>query len=317
MMSKPYQAKIIEQLHIVINEQVASMAILECNKTVQTSMVWFAYEVDADSHNKYQMYYLHRLSCKKVSMELWKSCLKFRSFFTRSLWVTINQNPDQWNGSKLPVKFNQHTRTYLEIWTSQTGLQIWSWNRSHITQKARIICSSFRFPWASLVSDCSHLFQCHKKPPCSWIHQRLSCQGVLNLDTAVNYKFHQITIGWGQVLRLDGKKYTIDPDNPTAKRFNYTWWCRYTLGWISKEIVLTCALKTDRLEPSWGVEHVQNWRGRARHQRRRDHGEIPNICSKQSPTDSPASWSTIGWPTTWMLWQWTRAYEGQNAFKKC
>ena len=28
------------------------MAILECNKTVQTSMVWFAYEVDADSHNK-------------------------------------------------------------------------------------------------------------------------------------------------------------------------------------------------------------------------------------------------------------------------
>ena len=39
----------------------------------------------------------------------------------------------------------------------------------------------------------------------------------------------QITIGWGQVLRLDGKKFTLDPDNPTAKRFNYTWWCRYAL----------------------------------------------------------------------------------------
>ena len=165
MMSKPYQAKIIEQLHIVINEQVASMAILECNKTVQTSMVWFAYEVDADSHNKYQMYYLHRLSCKKVSMELWKSCLKFRSFFTRSLWVTINQNPDQWNGSKLPVKFNQHTRTYLEIWTSQTGLQIWSWNRSRIKQrKLELFVLLLGFPELPLYQTAHTYFNVTKSP---------------------------------------------------------------------------------------------------------------------------------------------------------
>ena len=127
-----------------------------------------------------------------------------------------------------------------------------------------------------------------------------------------NIQLRQMTIGWGQVLRLDGKKFTLDPDNPTAKRFNYTWWCRYALGQIFEE---ENVFKADRLQSSWGMEHVQNWDGRTGHQRGRDHGEIPNLCSKQSPTHSSTSWSTTGWSSAWLLRKRTRAYEGLDFIK--
>ena len=36
----------------------------------------------------------------------------------------------------------------------------------------------------------------------------------------------KVTRGWGQDLRLDVTKYSIDPDDPTATDWNVTWWCR-------------------------------------------------------------------------------------------
>ena len=41
----------------------------------------------------------------------------------------IESFSDQWNRSKLPVKFDQHPWPYLELWPSQACVQIWSWNR--------------------------------------------------------------------------------------------------------------------------------------------------------------------------------------------
>ena len=36
----------------------------------------------------------------------------------------------------------------------------------------------------------------------------------------------KVTRGWGQVIKLDGSLYSIDPDEPGDKSFNYTWFCR-------------------------------------------------------------------------------------------
>ena len=38
--------------------------------------------------------------------------------------------------------------------------------------------------------------------------------------------FSKVTRGWGQVIKLDGSLYSIDPDEPGDKSFNYTWFCR-------------------------------------------------------------------------------------------
>ena len=35
-----------------------------------------------------------------------------------------------------------------------------------------------------------------------------------------------MTRGWGQVIKLDGSLYSIDPDQPGDKNFNFTWFCR-------------------------------------------------------------------------------------------
>ena len=40
----------------------------------------------------------------------------------------------------------------------------------------------------------------------------------------------KVTRGWGQVLKLDGSKYSEDPDLPSDKSFNFTWWCRRVDG---------------------------------------------------------------------------------------
>lgn len=36
----------------------------------------------------------------------------------------------------------------------------------------------------------------------------------------------KVTRGWGQTVTLDGKEFSIDPDYPDDKNFNYTWFCR-------------------------------------------------------------------------------------------
>ena len=36
----------------------------------------------------------------------------------------------------------------------------------------------------------------------------------------------KVTRGWGQVLKLDGSKFSTDPDLPQDKVYNFTWWCR-------------------------------------------------------------------------------------------
>ena len=40
----------------------------------------------------------------------------------------------------------------------------------------------------------------------------------------------KVTRGWGQVIKLDGSKYSEDPDLPSDKSFNFTWWCRRVDG---------------------------------------------------------------------------------------
>ena len=36
----------------------------------------------------------------------------------------------------------------------------------------------------------------------------------------------KVTRGWGQVIRLDVTKFSIDPDDPSSRDWNVTWWCR-------------------------------------------------------------------------------------------
>ena len=36
----------------------------------------------------------------------------------------------------------------------------------------------------------------------------------------------KVTRGWGQVIRLDVTKFSIDPDSPSSRDWNVTWWCR-------------------------------------------------------------------------------------------
>ena len=36
----------------------------------------------------------------------------------------------------------------------------------------------------------------------------------------------KVTRGWGQVVRFDAQRYSLDPDNPGDNRFEYNWWCR-------------------------------------------------------------------------------------------
>ena len=52
---------------------------------------------------------------------------------------------------------------------------------------------------------------------------------VAKVALTLKHNINQVVIGWGQVLKLDAKKFSIDPDTPQEKRFNYTWWCRYNV----------------------------------------------------------------------------------------
>ena len=114
--------------------QVASMANLECNRTVKTMMVWFAYEVGS--------LFTTRIHCLHLTGWVdqrwqWNGGKVVRNSGFQSSWCRVcHQHKwlktiflDQRNCSKLHVKPDQHTWTHPELWPSQTSVQIWSWNR--------------------------------------------------------------------------------------------------------------------------------------------------------------------------------------------
>ena len=138
------------------------MAVLECNRTVQTTMVWFAYEVTVTTYCVYNINLLEWLDLGRLSnlcdaqVELtksgngmveklseiqvsfcnpWSSVIDFCNPWSSVIdfynpWSSVIESfSDQWNRSKLPVKFDQHPWPNLELWPSQTCVQIWSWNR--------------------------------------------------------------------------------------------------------------------------------------------------------------------------------------------
>ena len=55
----------------------------------------------------------------------------------------------------------------------------------------------------------------------------------------------KVTRGWGQVLKLDGRTFSIDPDDPSDKEFNFTWWCRRLDGPDGPEEFEPMLLDTD------------------------------------------------------------------------
>ena len=118
------------------------MALLECNRTVQTTMVWFAYEVTVTTYCVYNINLLEWLDLGRLSnlcdaqVELTKSgngmvekLSEIQVSFCNPWSSVIESFSDQWNRSKLPVKFDQHPWPNLELWPSQACVQIWSWNR--------------------------------------------------------------------------------------------------------------------------------------------------------------------------------------------
>ena len=53
-----------------------------------------------------------------------------------------------------------------------------------------------------------------------------SVSKVVLLVKSITFMISKVTRGWGQVIKLDGSLYSIDPDQPGDKSFNYTWFCR-------------------------------------------------------------------------------------------
>ena len=77
-----------------------------------------------------------------------------------------------------------------------------------------LIYCSLRFPRASFISDCPHIFQRHQKPSCSRIHQGLSSQGewIVLVRKLIMFPFldnnrmgPSIALGWEKVLPWPGQ----------------------------------------------------------------------------------------------------------------
>ena len=77
----------------------------------------------------------------------------------------------------------------------------------------------FRFPWASSVSDCPYIFQCHQEPTCTRIHQRLSCQGVpIYIDAIWKYVIAPDDHWLGPSLAFGWEKVHPWPGQPNRKK---------------------------------------------------------------------------------------------------
>ena len=114
----------------------------------------------------------------------------------------------------------------------------------------------FRVPWASSVSDCPYLFQCHQEPTCTRVHQRLSCQGVplYNIDAIWKYVTAPDDHWLGPSLAFGWEKVHRWPGQPQRKKVQLHLVVQVnTFGPISEE---EHAFKADWLQPSWVMEHV-------------------------------------------------------------
>ena len=148
--------------------QVASMSILECNKTVVPSMLWSAYSVAIKKDPNSQTGLIEELT----EMQINETIPTYMSAL-----LEVPPNTLDYGLYKLVFK--------LEI---ETGV-----------------------PELPLYKKAYTYFNITKSP---------LTPGFIKGSVSM------VTRGWGQVVSLDGKEFSVDPDFPEDKNFNYTWFCR-------------------------------------------------------------------------------------------
>ena len=148
--------------------QVASMSILECNQTVETSMLWTAYKVLIKKDPNSQAGLVEELT----EIQINETVPTFQSSM-------IDIPP-------LALDYGLHKLVFkMEIETGVPDLPLFRTAYTYFNVTASPLVPSF-----------------------------------------IKGSVSKVTRGWGQIIKLDGSKFSIDPDNPADKQFNYTWFCR-------------------------------------------------------------------------------------------
>ena len=158
----------IPQTHKSKQYQVASMAILECNKTVETSMTWFIYSVEIKKDPASQAGFIEELT----EIQINETVPSYRSSM-----ISIPPRTLDYGLYKLVFK--------LEI---ETGM-----------------------PELPLYKKAYTYFNITKSPL---------------IPSFIKGSVAKVTRGWGQLIKLDARRYSLDPDNPDEDLFDYQWWCR-------------------------------------------------------------------------------------------
>jgi len=148
--------------------QIASMSILECNITVQTSMTWFAYKVNLVKNPESETGLIEQLTEIRINDTV--------PTYTSSM-ITI---------PPLTLDYGLHKLEFqLEIETGVPELPLYNKAFTYVNIAKTPLVPGF-----------------------------------------IKGSVAKVTRGWGQVIKLDGSKFSTDPDSPQDNNFNYTWWCR-------------------------------------------------------------------------------------------
>ena len=144
------------------------MSVLECNRTVQTSMLWSAFSVQIKKDPNSQTGLIEELT----EIQINETVRSYQSSLIDIPGLTLDVGL-----YKLVFK--------LEIETGVPGLPLYktAYTYFNVTQSPLVP----GFIKGSVV---------------------------------------KVTRGWGQVIRLDVTKFSIDPDSPSSRDWNVTWWCR-------------------------------------------------------------------------------------------
>ena len=144
------------------------MSVLECNRTVQTSMLWSAFKVVIKKDPNSQTGLIEELTEIQINETV------------RSYQSSLIDIPG------LTLDVGLHKLVFkLEIETGVPGLPLYktAYTYFNVTQSPLVP----GFIKGSVV---------------------------------------KVTRGWGQVIRLDVVKFSLDPDSPSSREWNVTWWCR-------------------------------------------------------------------------------------------
>ena len=148
--------------------QVASMSVLECNRTVVPSMDWSIFGVTIKKDPNSQTGLIEELTEVRINDTIPTY---------QSAMIDIPPNILDYGLYKLVFK--------LEIDTGVPGLPLFKKAYTYFNISKSPLVPGF-----------------------------------------IKGSVSKVTRGWGQTVELDAKMYSIDPDFPEDKEFNYTWFCR-------------------------------------------------------------------------------------------